>query len=100
MVIIAGQNGSGKSCIFDAIRLLKSIYGGYQANEWQQWMGEFQVALSNRSSDVLSIFNDKAKELIINCDFRLSEEERGLILEGRWHVSARKLSYHGTHEHP
>jgi len=36
MVIIAGQNGSEKSCIFDAIRLLKSIYGGYQANEWQQ----------------------------------------------------------------
>lgn len=81
MVIIAGQNGSGKSCIFDAIRLLKSIYGGYQANEWQQWMGEFQVALSNRSSDFLSIFNDKAKELIINCDFRLSEEERKYIIE-------------------
>ena len=30
MVIIAGQNGSGKSCLFDAIRLLKSIYGGYR----------------------------------------------------------------------
>ena len=28
MVIIAGQNGSGKSCIFDALRLLKSVYGG------------------------------------------------------------------------
>ncbi len=27
MVVIAGQNGSGKSCIFDAIRLLKSVYG-------------------------------------------------------------------------
>ena len=36
MIIIAGQNGSGKSCVFDAIRLLKSVYGGYQANEWQQ----------------------------------------------------------------
>ena len=49
MVIIAGQNGSGKSCLFDGIRLLKSVYGGYQANEWQQWMGEFQISLSNRS---------------------------------------------------
>ena len=48
MVIIAGQNGSGKSCLFDAIRLLKSVYGGYQANEWQQWMGEFQISLTNR----------------------------------------------------
>jgi predicted ATPase len=33
-VVIAGQNGSGKSCVFDAIRLLKSIYGGYSANEY------------------------------------------------------------------
>ena len=53
MVVIAGQNGSGKSCIFDAIRLLKSLYGGYQANEWQQWMGEFQINLSNRTNDFL-----------------------------------------------
>jgi predicted ATPase len=81
MVIIAGQNGSGKSCIFDAIRLLKSIYGGYQANEWQQWMGEFQINLSNHSSDFLPIFNDKTKELVINCDFRLSEEERKFIID-------------------
>ncbi|MFO0058806.1 MAG: AAA family ATPase, partial [Cyanobacteriota bacterium] len=81
MVIIAGQNGSGKSCIFDAIRLLKSIYGGYQGNEWQQWMGEFQINLSNHSSDFLPIFNDKTKELVINCDFRLSEEERKFIID-------------------
>ena len=32
-VVIAGANGSGKSCVFDAIRLLKSAYGGYQQNE-------------------------------------------------------------------
>ncbi len=81
MVIIAGQNGSGKSCIFDAIRLVKSIYGGYQVNEWQQWMGEFQISLSNRSSDFLAIFNDKSKELVITCDFRFSEEERKYIID-------------------
>ena len=79
MVIIAGQNGSGKSCIFDAIRLLKSVYGGYQANEWQQWMGEFQINLSNRTEDFLPIFNDKKKEIRISCDFRLSESERKYI---------------------
>ena len=76
MVIIAGQNGSGKSCLFDAIRLLKSVYGGYQANEWQQWMGEFQISLSNRSSDFVSMFNDPSRELRITCDFRLAPEER------------------------
>lgn len=79
MVIIAGQNGSGKSCIFDAIRLLKSVYGGYQANEWQQWMGEFQISLSSRSSDFLPIFNNQSRELKIICDFRLSELERQFI---------------------
>lgn len=81
MVIIAGQNGSGKSCVFDAIRLLKSVYGGYQANEWQQWMGEFQINLTNRSSDFTSIFNDVAREIRITCDFRLAEAERKYITE-------------------
>lgn len=75
MVIIAGQNGSGKSCIFDAIRLLKSVYGGYQANEWHHWMGEFQISLTNRSSDFALMFNDLSKELRISCDFKFSEEE-------------------------
>lgn len=79
MVIIAGQNGSGKSCLFDAIRLLKSVYGGYQANEWQQWMGEFQINLTNRSSDFVSMFNDPTRELRISCEFRLAEDERKFI---------------------
>ncbi|MDD4912360.1 MAG: AAA family ATPase [Sideroxydans sp.] len=79
IIIVAGQNGSGKSCIFDAIRLLKSVYGGYQANEWQQWMGEFQINLTSRSSDFVSMFNDRSRELRIRCDFRLAEEERQYI---------------------
>lgn len=78
-IIIAGQNGSGKSCIFDAVRLLKSVYGGYQQNEWQQWMGEFQIQLSNRSSDFQAMFNDRNKELRIACDFRLAQAERVYI---------------------
>ncbi|MEI6847717.1 MAG: AAA family ATPase [Chlorobiaceae bacterium] len=79
MVIIAGQNGSGKSCIFDAIRLLKSVYGGYQANEWHHWMGEFQISLTNRSSDFATMFNDRSKELRISCDFKFSPEEINYI---------------------
>jgi energy-coupling factor transporter ATP-binding protein EcfA2 len=79
MVIIAGQNGSGKSCIFDAIRLLKSVYGGYQANEWHHWMGEFQISLTNKSSDFAPMLNDLSKELRITCNFRLAPEEREYI---------------------
>lgn len=79
MVIIAGQNGSGKSCIFDAIRWLKSVYGGYQQNEWQQWTGEFGLQISNRPTDFLPMFNDPAQEIRIACDFRLAEAERQYI---------------------
>jgi AAA15 family ATPase/GTPase len=57
-IIIAGQNGSGKSCIFDAIQLLKSVYGGYVQNEWQQFFGEFQIQLVGGSKNLKGLFND------------------------------------------
>ncbi len=79
MVIIAGQNGSGKSCIFDAIRLLKSAYGGYQPNELQHWMNEFRIHSTNSSDNIISIFNDPSKELRISCEFSISEQERQYI---------------------
>lgn len=81
IIIVAGQNGSGKSCIFDAIRLMKSVYGGYQANEWQQWMGEFQIAVSNRSNDFKSMFNDPQFELRVICEFKLADEERAYLVK-------------------
>lgn len=94
MVIIAGQNGSGKSCIFDGIRLLKSVYGGYQRDEWQQWMGEFQISLTNNPRDYDAIFNDRTKNVIIECSFKLDDEERAfisshaeeLLLEHMWRI--------------
>jgi predicted ATPase len=81
MVVIAGQNGSGKSCIFDAIRLLKSVYGGYQANEWHQWMGEFQINLGGPASNFLSIFNERDRELRIGATFSFHDDERTYIRE-------------------
>src|SRR4051812_6315888 len=78
MVVIAGQNGSGKSCVLDAIRLLKSVYGGYQQNEWHHWMGEFQINFTNRN-DLVTLMNNPGVELRITCDFRIHSAEREYI---------------------
>lgn len=78
-IIIAGQNGSGKSCIFDAIRLLKSTYGGYQQNEWQHFFGEFAIQLHGGAKNLKGLFNDTTKPVVIECHFRLRDKEREYI---------------------
>lgn len=78
-IIIAGQNGSGKSCIFDAIRLLKSTYGGYQQNEWQHFFGEFQIQLHGGSKNLSGLFNDPLKTVHIECLFELRDNEKAFI---------------------
>ena len=70
-IIIAGQNGSGKSCIFDAIRLLKSVYGGYQQNEWHHFFSEFAIQLHGNSTNLRGLFNDASKEVNIECVFKI-----------------------------
>lgn len=80
-VIVAGQNGSGKSCAFDAIRLLKSTYGGYQQNEWQQFFGEFAIQLHGGAAQLKGLFNDLQKPVHIEAHFRLRDDERAYISE-------------------
>lgn len=78
-VVIAGQNGSGKSCVFDAIRLLKSVYGGYQSNEWQSWLGEFQIGAHNRLDGLRQMFRDPSREIKIEASFSLHDSEKSYI---------------------
>lgn len=78
-IVIAGQNGSGKSCVFDAIRLLKSTYGGYQQNEWQQFFGEFAIQLHGGAKNLQGLFNDKRSPLVIECEFELRPGERDYL---------------------
>ena len=46
-------NGCGKSCVLDAVRLFKSVYGWIlvSRDEWHQWMNEFQIRCSRLASN-------------------------------------------------
>ncbi|PZN94246.1 MAG: hypothetical protein DCF31_10165 [Alphaproteobacteria bacterium] len=78
-VVIAGQNGSGKSCIFDAIKLLKSSIAGYNANEVSSFFGELQITLSGKKGNLENLFYDKAEDVSVKCDFVLRAHEKSYI---------------------
>lgn len=74
IVVVAGPNGCGKSSVLDAIRLLKSVYGGYQQDEARKWFAEFQINL-NRKDEFGRLFRDPSRDVEIWAEFELADEE-------------------------
>lgn len=75
LVVIAGPNGSGKSCLLDAIRLIKSSYGGYQVDEYNQWMGEFQINRRTERWEIIKLLRHNSRSALIEIGVAISDRE-------------------------
>ena len=61
--------------MLDAIRLLKSAYGGYQPNELNSWLGEFQLNLDQRPKELTRLLQDPDRELEISAEISFAAAE-------------------------
>ena len=72
-IVIAGANGSGKSTIFDAIRLWKSAYASYGADEIQFWLQEF--GLGGKTKIFARLLQALDRPMVIEASIQLTKNE-------------------------
>ena len=79
VVAIAGANGCGKSCLLDCVRLFKSQYGSYYANEEQMWWQEKSLNIDDHSS-AIEVLRQKNRDGKIVASITLESTEKDFIL--------------------
>ena len=79
VVAIAGANGCGKSCLLDCVRLFKSQYGSYYANEQQMWWQEKSLNIDDRAS-AIQVLRQKNRNGRIVASIKLEDAEKAYIL--------------------
>ena len=84
-VVIAGPNGSGKTCVLDSIRLFKSAYGSYAQSELDLWSNEFQLSWRGIPGDYRGLLRNRSMEMRISARVEISEREKNYLLgAGKW----------------
>ena len=88
VVAIAGVNGCGKSCLLDCVRLFKSQYGSYYANEEQMWWQEKSLNINDRTS-AIEVLRQKDRDGHIIASIKLEETERKFIQDDKQRLTER-----------